>query len=201
MHLRRMASSGWTRITSSFRSSFLPSYKPPEMGLNWTRMSTSFSSRAFPATSTKGTPAHRALFTYITAMAYVGVMEPSGTVRSSRYPTCPRAGLAWYCPITRSESLRGVIDRRTSTLRLRTSSALDVIGGSIATSASSWRRWFCMTSRTIPYSSKYPPRPIVPMSSLNEIRTHATWERFQRGSKTRLEKRSVISDCAISLPR
>ena len=53
-------------------------------------------------------------------------------------------------PVARVRALPGTATRdwsrgwsRGRTLRLRTSSALDVIGGSMATSASSCRRWFC----------------------------------------------------------
>mmetsp|Transcript_25312 Transcript_25312/g.58641 ORF Transcript_25312/g.58641 Transcript_25312/m.58641 type:complete len:200 (-) Transcript_25312:795-1394(-) len=199
MQRRKIASSGCTLITSSLGDTPRPSKRLPEVGLNCTLMSTSFSSSALPQERMNGTPDHLALLMYSAAMAYVGVMLPSGTVLSSRYPSWPFAAMYW--PTTTSCILMGSMHRRASTLRFLMSSALREMGVSMATRASSCSRWFCMTSRIMPYSSKYPPLPCVPMSSLNVMCTQLTWLRFQSGSKTRFAKRIVMMLCAISFPR
>lgn len=63
----------------------------------------------------------------------------------------------------------------------RISSGLVEAGFSIAKSDRICNKWFCITSRIIPNSSKYPPRPWVPKGSLNEIKTDAMLSRFHVG--------------------
>ena len=56
-------------------------------------------------------------------------------------------------------------------------------GFSMAVRHMTCSRWFCMMSRIIPNSSKYPPRPIVPNGSLNVMITLAMLFRFQIGCR------------------
>ena len=58
---------------------------------------------------------------------------------------CARTAIAGI-----SSSVGGWIERSTLTFSLRTSSAVNSTGGSIATLHSSWSMWFWMRSRSAP---------------------------------------------------
>lgn len=70
-------------------------------------------------------------------------------------------------------------------------------GFSIAKRERIWSKWFCMTSRIMPNSSKYPPLPKVPKGSLKEINTEAILSLFQVGPNIRLP--NLLSDNVIQI--
>lgn len=121
---------------------------------------------AFPALSTKGTPAQRGLCILTTAAANVSVVDCLLVMESSsKYPA--------YWPTTRSRRAMGRTHLSTLIFSCRMCFASIESGCSIATSARICVRWFCITSRITPYWSKYPPRPSSPTRSCGRPRARA----------------------------
>ena len=79
---------------------------------------------------------------YSLSAAKVGVCEPGATPGMAQYPS--------YWARTVSFSAIGRMLSKTLAFSLRTASALNEDGGSIATRARSWNRWFWNISRTTP---------------------------------------------------
>ena len=84
----------------------------------------------------------------------------AGTLGSDRYPgTFSPSGItpSPYCPRTAkfktSSGVIGFMARKIFPFSLRTASASKEMGGSIAMSAMSWKRWFGTMSRSAPASS------------------------------------------------
>ena len=89
--------------------------------------------------------------------AYVSVVEPWATPCSSRYPTTSSSPchpwVYWPRAVSRPMSAGMVTAESTFSFSARRSRALNETGSSIAVRASSWRRWFWMTSRAAPMPS------------------------------------------------
>jgi hypothetical protein len=101
--------------------------QPARLGphLNCTRISARRALSALPALSRKGTPSQRGLLMNMAHAAKVGVIEPGGTVASSRYPgrVAPLAARLRYWPTTTSSVVTTCMLRSTLTFSLRMSSA------------------------------------------------------------------------------
>ncbi|CPU66864.1 Uncharacterised protein [Mycobacteroides abscessus] len=89
--------------------------------------------------------------------AYVSVVEVSGMPSSSRKPmtSSPPCQPAAYCPraVCRDSSRGSRTAESALIFSARREGASNDTGSSIATSASSWSRWFWMTSRAAPMPS------------------------------------------------
>mmetsp|Transcript_17520 Transcript_17520/g.43427 ORF Transcript_17520/g.43427 Transcript_17520/m.43427 type:complete len:228 (+) Transcript_17520:1061-1744(+) len=162
------------------------------------RISLRFSLSALPAFKMNGTPSQRSLRMLSTTMANVGARDPSATPGQSRYPPCPRPAV--YCPATTScAGLTRATWRSTLSLASRMSSGSRLTGRSMASTAKICSRWFCSTSRIIPWLSKYPDW--TPKGSLKIICTLLTFSRFQMGVSSRLANRMTSKLSMTSLPR
>lgn len=75
-----------------------------------------------PQRKINGTPSQRSLFIFSTASAYVAVQEPSGTVRSSKYPNLASpspTGSPVYWPNITSSNFNGLMNLNTFTCKYR----------------------------------------------------------------------------------
>ena len=85
------------------------------------------------------------------------MVESAGMPSSSKKPgtLIPPDQPASYCPraVVRSSRAGSRTDESTLSFSVTRLAASKEIGSSIATSASSWRRWFWMTSRAAPMPS------------------------------------------------
>ena len=111
--------------------------------------------QALPVRRKNGTPFQRALSIQARTATNVSTVESGATSSSSRYPGTSRPSTtpATYWPRTSSSSENGRTASSSSALRSRTSSGASEAGGSIATNASTWSRWFWTMSRSAPACS------------------------------------------------
>ncbi len=70
--------------------------------------------------------------------------------RAQRAAHAPFTSRPLYCPMTTSSMAMGRMERSSFTFSFRMSSASSDTGGSIANSAITCSKWFCMMSRMMP---------------------------------------------------
>ncbi|CAH0259024.1 hypothetical protein SRABI76_03439 [Microbacterium oxydans] len=113
---------------------------------------------AFPERNRNGVPAQRLLRTSNVASARVSVCRSGSTPGSSTYDGFATPPIVPAVYRARREDAAGssphtVVARSTALVAARKSTSSSVVGSSIASTASTWRRWLWIMSTSAPAES------------------------------------------------